>query len=116
MITAKHLILYTFFIFLVITLLGAFDIVPSSLQGTAYAQKSKKASREKHIIRKGRTTGNDRTKIDFDETDITGQRRTPLGDYIGQSTSDRKYDFIKIRKEWHEKIYGSAKSLDYGKN
>lgn len=88
--------------------------------GTLYAQKRKKSSgskrkgsRSKQLVREKSTRG-DSTYVDFEDTSITGQRRTPLGLGIDSRGADKDYDFVKIRKQWHPELIQSAKSLDTG--
>lgn len=80
----------------------------------ASSQTTKK-SREKHIVREGASKKGSSNYIDFDKADISGQRKTPLGSMINQGVSDKNYDFIRIRFDWHGEMAQSARSLDTGK-
>ena len=50
--------------------------------------------------------------VDFEETSITGARKTPMGSMVEQSKIDKNYDFVDIRKNWHPEMIKSATSLD----
>ena len=82
------------------------------------SKKSNKIPIKKKIISgqgKIRTSG-DRTMIDFDEATISGERKTPIGSIINQKESNKKYDFIKIRRRWHPEMKSSTRNLDKLKN
>lgn len=76
--------------------------------------KKKAVSREKHIVREGRTKSKDSRNIDFDAVDIGGERKTPLGTLVNNNKLDKNYDFVKIRLRWHPEMVQSASSLDTG--
>lgn len=50
--------------------------------------------------------------VDFEETNISGAKKTPLGAVIEQGSVDKSYDFVEIRKDWHKEMINSATSLD----
>jgi predicted PP-loop superfamily ATPase len=81
----------------------------------AKKKRKSKGSREKHIVREGKTVGKDTRNIDFDAVDIGGQSKTPLGTLINQNKADKNYDFVKIRLRWHPEMVQSASSLDSGR-
>ena len=77
-------------------------------------RKGKSKSRKKIIssektfkARKGRST-----KIDFDEVDISGQRKDPMGSLVGSARNQKELNLIQIRREWHKEMIQSASSLD----
>lgn len=74
-----------------------------------------KSSRERNIIREGRQKKGDRSKIDFDSTDISGQRKMPLGSLVSQNKPDKDYDFVKLRWQWHPEMVQSASSIEGGR-
>jgi hypothetical protein len=78
-------------------------------------ETSGKKTREKHIVREGASKKGSSNYIDFEKADISGQRKTPLGSMINQGVSDKNYDFIKIRFDWHGEMVQSAKSLEASK-
>ena len=53
-----------------------------------------------------------KTNLDFDEVDISGQRKTPMGSMIGSAKNRKGFNFIEIRKEWHDEMIQSASNLD----
>jgi hypothetical protein len=85
---------------------------------TPLVAQKKSTSRQKVIsseksftVKKG---AKDSQKLDFDSTDIGGERKAPLGSLINQSKSDKNFDFIKIRLRWHPEMISSASELDSG--
>ncbi len=85
---------------------------------TAWAKEGK--GREKFITREGKSSAGgkgskgDSTKVNFDEVDIGGQRKTPLGTLVTNNKNSRDYDFIKLRQRWHPEMIESASSLESG--
>ena len=73
---------------------------------SGFSQSNKAITREKSVSR-------DKTKIDFEEVDISGQRRAPIGSLIKQKAADIEHDFVRLRLRWHPEMIQSAKSLDY---
>ena len=73
--------------------------------------------REKFITREAKSAKSakgDKTKVNFDEVDIGGQRKTPLGSLVNNNRLDKNYDFIKLRQRWHPEMIESASSLESG--
>ena len=70
--------------------------------------------REKFITREAKSAKGDKTKVNFDEVDIGGQRKTPLGSLVNNNRLDKNYDFIKLRQRWHPEMIESASSLESG--
>ena len=79
---------------------------------TAWAKGGK--GREKFITREGKSGKGDKTKVNFDEVDIGGQRKTPLGTLVTNNKNSKDYDFIKLRPGWHPQMIESASSLESG--
>lgn len=52
------------------------------------------------------------TNIDFDEIDITGQRKDPGVGFVRSTVSGSGQDFINIRKEWHDAMVQSTLLVD----
>lgn len=75
---------------------------------------AKAGGREKHIVREAQARKQDKSKIDFDETDISGERRAPLGSMVNQNKNDKNYDLIKIRLRWHPEMVQSTAALENG--
>lgn len=86
-----------------------------SSRSSAKGAGGKVKGREKTITREAASKRGDRTKIDFEETDIDGQRKLPLGTILNNTKSDKNYDFVKIRLRWHPEMVQSASSLDTGR-
>ena len=82
---------------------------------SAEAGSTPKSSRERNIIREGRQKKGDKSKIDFEATDISGQRKLPLGSLVNQNKPDKEYDFVKLRWQWHPEMVQSASSLEGGR-
>lgn len=82
------------------------------------ALAKKGGAREKFITREAKSAkagkAGDKTKVNFDEVDISGQRKTPLGDMVNNNRLKKDYDFIKIRQRWHPEMIESAASLESG--
>lgn len=91
--------------------------LPISLLATETDSLAKKAkSRDKIITReaKSKSKKGDRTKVDFDEVDIGGQRKTPFGTLVNNNRLKKDYDFIKLRQRWHPEMIDSASNLESG--
>ena len=73
---------------------------------------AERSTRRKSINTTGRSRGGDQTSIDFDEVDITGSRKAPVGSMINQNKADKDYDFVPIRRKWHPEMFQSATTLD----
>ncbi|MCY4444562.1 MAG: hypothetical protein OXC44_07180 [Proteobacteria bacterium] len=52
------------------------------------------------------------TNIDFDEADITGQRRSPNIGFVKSTVGESGRNFIKVRKEWHDAMVQSTLLVD----
>jgi hypothetical protein len=78
------------------------------------AKKGSRGVREKYINREATIKGKDSKSIDFDDVDIGGERKTPMGTLVNQNKADKNYDFVKIRLRWHPEMVQSASSLDSG--
>jgi hypothetical protein len=78
---------------------------------------SGKKLRERNIIREASTKkGGDKSKIDFDDADISGERKNPLGSLVNQNKPDKEYDFVKLRYSWHPEMVQSAASIEAGRS
>ncbi|MBI2602795.1 MAG: hypothetical protein HYW48_07055 [Deltaproteobacteria bacterium] len=53
-----------------------------------------------------------RTRHDFDAATIQGERTSPMGTMLDQSSVDQTYDFVTIRRNWRPEMIQSAQSLD----
>jgi len=71
-------------------------------------------AREKHIVREAKSRKGDKSKIDFEGVDISGQRRTPFGSLVTNDQPTKNYDFVKLRYEWHDEMLQSARNLESG--
>jgi hypothetical protein len=94
-----------------LAILIAFALAPVASEN-AWAK-----GREKFITREAKSAKGgkgDKTKVNFDEVDIGGQRKTPLGSLVNNNRLDRNYDFIKLRQRWHPEMIESASSLESG--
>jgi hypothetical protein len=96
-----------------LTFLAAFGF-SLAVEGIAMA----KGAREKFITREAKSKGKagDSTKVNFDEVDIGGQRKTPMGTLVNNNKMKKDYDFIKLRQRWHPEMIESASSLESGGN
>ena len=84
-----------------------------TLQDAPAAEK-KKAGKEKILSREAKARKGESNKINFDESAIAGERRTPLGSMINQNKNDKNYDLVKIRLRWHPEMIQSTSSLESG--
>jgi len=73
------------------------------------------AGRQKIISTEARSTKNNRTKIDFDEAAIDGERKTPVGIAIQKNRPSHDYDLINLRLRWHPEMVESTANLETGK-
>lgn len=85
-----------------------------SVESTSFAKKAK--TRDKFLTREAKTSTKkgDKTKVDFDEVDIGGQRKTPFGTLVNNNRLKKDYDFIKLRQRWHPEMIDSASNLESG--
>lgn len=101
-----------------ITAASVMGLVLATGFSSSEALAKKGGAREKFITREAKTTkggkAGDKTKVNFDEVDIGGQRKTPFGDMITNNKLKKDYDFIKIRQRWHPEMIESASSLEAG--
>lgn len=81
----------------------------------AFGAAKKAKGREKTLSREATSKKGDRAKIDFESTDIDGQRKMPLGTILNNTKSDPNYNFVKIRLRWHPEMIQSASSLESGR-
>lgn len=82
----------------------------------AAGKKGGKGVRERVITREASLKSKDQKQLDFEEVDISGQRKSPMGTLINQNKSEKEYDFVKIRTRWHPEMVQSASSLENGKS
>lgn len=78
-------------------------------------KKKKKSKSRKRILsseKKFKSKKGGSTSLDFDAADVTGQRKTPLGSLVGNTSSKRGGGFVEIRKQWHNEMVQSASKLD----
>ena len=71
--------------------------------------------REKIISREGRSKSGDKTKVDFDDTDISGARKGPMASMLSNTKAKKDYDLVPIRTDWKPEMVQSASSLDAGR-
>ncbi len=113
----------TFFIYL---FCGGFLFAAEAFaKGAKKASAAKKASssagapsngvREKIISREGRSKSGDKTKVDFDDTDISGARKGPMASMLSNTKAKKDYDLVPIRTDWKPEMVQSASSLDAGR-
>lgn len=84
-------------------------------QSSKKKKKKKKSQGRKRILSSERTfkaKKGAKTNLNFDEVDISGQRKTPLGSMVGTLKDRKGFNFIEIRKEWHNEMVQSASNLD----
>ena len=80
------------------------------------SQKKNSGERQRVLTTEKRFTqkkgvGRD-TSIDFDEIDITGQRKDPGVGFVRSTVGKGGRDFINIRKEWHDTMVQSTLLVD----
>lgn len=89
----------------------------SSKAGSRSAARSQKKAKNRSAILRSEKSykigrGEKSTVIDFDETDITGERRDPGVGFVQSTLSERKSNFVKIRREWHYAMTQSTQLVD----
>ena len=88
-----------------------------SERASKYGSKASKTRRsvlkteKKYSYKTGKSANKD-TVIDFDETDITGERRDPGVGFVKSAVTERSGQFVKIRKEWHDAMVKSVQLVD----
>ena len=89
----------------------------SSASSRKITQKSPKKSKKKSKVREKFLTseksytvkkGNRNTVIDFDETDITGERRDPNIGFVKSPILKGGNEFVQVRKQWHDTMISST--------
>lgn len=79
------------------------------------AAGGKGGGRAKILSSEARSTKNNRTKIDFEEAAIDGERKTPAGIAIQKNRPEHDYDLINLRLRWHPEMIESTANLETGK-
>ena len=87
---------------------------PVAVSGAKKAAASN-GTREKIISREGRSKSGDKSKVDFDDTDIGGARKTPMASMLSNTKAKKDYDLVPIRTDWKPEMVQSASSLDAGR-
>jgi len=77
----------------------------------APASKSQKTY-QKHLRGEKVVRGKDVTNINMDEAQISTSPKRPMDDFVTGSSSNKDYDFVKIRLRWHPEMVQSVSSLD----
>lgn len=80
------------------------------------AGASSNTTREKIISREGRSKSGDKSKVDFEDTDISGARKTPMASMLSNTKAKKDYDLVPIRTDWKPEMVQSASSLDAGRS
>ncbi|MCY4380224.1 MAG: hypothetical protein OXC40_01450, partial [Proteobacteria bacterium] len=77
---------------------------------------NKKTQNRREIITKEKSfkmsKGRKNTVIDFEETDITGQRRDPGVSFVRSALTEEGGEFVQIRKKWHDAMVKSTQLVD----
>ena len=73
------------------------------------------ASRERIISRESRTKSGDKSRVNFEDTDIGGARKTPMASMLNNTKANKDYDMVPIRTDWRPEMVQSAASLDAGR-
>ena len=84
-------------------------------KGNDKKQSKKPVKKEKFINREAKVEQRS-TKINFEDTDIAGERKGSLGSMISETQADKEVDLIKIRYNWHPEMKDSTSSLETGKS
>lgn len=99
--------------FIVVILGALFCFAPQSLAAGKKAT-GKAAIRERIISREARSKTGSKTKINFDDEDITGQGKGPNGSMVNSTKASKDFDMVQIRTDWRQHMVESAGSLDAG--
>ena len=104
--------IYYFINLAILALLSQFSEI-----GIAKEKKAAPGQREKIISREGRSkVSKDKTKVDFEDTDISGARKAPMASMLNNTKAKKEYDMVPIRMDWKPEMVQSASSLDAGKS
>jgi hypothetical protein len=74
----------------------------------------KAAVRERIISREGSSKKGSKTKINFDDEDISGAGKGPNGSILNSTKASKDFDMVQIRTDWRQHMVESAGSLDAG--
>lgn len=93
------------------------NVANTSSRSPRSAARSEQRSRQGRAILRSEKTfkmggSGKSTVIDFDETDITGERRDPGVGFVQSTFAERKSNFVKIRREWHDAMIKSTQFVD----
>lgn len=80
-------------------LLGAADVAVAKDTG---------GGRSKYLKSAEKRVKANKTKVDFEAAEIGGARKTPLGQMINQNNAEKDYDFVRIRRNWHNQMVESV--------
>ena len=58
-----------------------------------------------------RKVSKDTSKLDFDDANIDGQVKNPFASFLSSRDGETPDGFIKIRKNWHDKMAQSVSGL-----
>ena len=85
------------------------DQSEKSLSRMPSSKKRMLTSEKSYKVNKGKMAN---TSIDFDETDITGQRRDPGVGFVKSTSKGDAMNFVKIRRKWHDSMVKSTLLVD----
>ena len=74
----------------------------------------KAAVRERIISREGSSKKGSKTKINFDDENISGEGKGPNGSMLKSTKASKDFDMVQIRTDWRQHMVESAGSLDAG--
>ena len=80
-----------------------------------FAQGKRPRKQKQRIITGEARSKGGKTKIDFDEAQIDGERRTPTGIAISKNRPEHEYDLINLRLRWHPEMIQSTANLETGR-
>ena len=84
------------------------DQSEKSLSRMPSSKKRMLTSEKSYKMQKGKMADT----IDFDETDITGQRRDPGVGFVKSTSKGDSMNFVKIRRKWHDSMVKSTLLVD----
>ncbi len=100
------------------SIISVFFINSSIVAAPSHLGEDAKKSRERTIIheKKVKFKKGERTTLNFDAANISGEVKMPLGSRVESIQSDKSYDFVRVRTRWTPEMAQSASTLETGRS
>jgi hypothetical protein len=86
-------------------------LIAAPKQGKSSKSSSKSSSESSLESGEKKVEYKKNTKVDFDESTITGERKNPFATMLNSRDQEFNKGFINIRKNWHDKMIMSVQGL-----